>query len=143
MYGPGHYRLCRTVPRHDARRLSRHDESRDALEGRGHHGRVFASGDGRHQGTVAQSGSTEMNPAENNSANATRRTFLKVASAGIALNSTAASYAKVLGANDRIRVGLCGFSERFRDALLPAFHQHSTELNFEFAGLSDIWKLRR
>src|SRR5690348_13490266 len=84
-----------------------------------------------------------MNPIENNFSNATRRTFLKVASAGIALNSTAASYAKILGANDRVRVGLCGFSERFRDALLPAFHEHATELNFEFAGLSDIWKLRR
>src|SRR5260370_15220205 len=72
-----------------------------------------------------------------------RRTFLKFAGAGIALSSTARSYAKILGANDRVRVGLCGFSERFRDALLPAFHQHAAELNFEFAGLSDIWKMRR
>ena len=72
-----------------------------------------------------------------------RRTFLKFTGAGIALNSSAASYAKILGANDRVRVGLCGFSERFRDALLPAYHQHAAELNFEFAGLSDIWKIRR
>jgi predicted dehydrogenase len=72
-----------------------------------------------------------------------RRTFLKLAGAGIALSSTAGSYAKILGANDRVRVGLCGFSERFRDALLPAFHEHAAELNFEFAGLSDIWKMRR
>src|SRR5262244_1825117 len=84
-----------------------------------------------------------MSTPENSSANTTRRTFLKVASAGIALTSTAASYARILGANDRVRVGLCGFSERFRDALLPAFHEHAAELNFEFAGLSDIWKLRR
>jgi predicted dehydrogenase len=84
-----------------------------------------------------------MNTTGNNSTNTTRRTFLKVASTGIALNSTAVSYAKILGANDRVRVGLCGFSERFRDALLPAFHEHATELNFEFAGVSDIWKLRR
>jgi predicted dehydrogenase len=84
-----------------------------------------------------------MNTTGNNSTNTTRRTFLKVASAGIALNSTAVSYAKILGANDRVRVGLCGFSERFRDALLPAFHEHAAELNFEFAGVSDIWKLRR
>ena len=72
-----------------------------------------------------------------------RRTFLKLAGAGIALNSTAASYGRILGANDRVRVGLCGFSERFRDALLPAYQQHAAELNFEFAGLSDIWKMRR
>src|SRR5258706_8520305 len=72
-----------------------------------------------------------------------RRTFLKLAGAGIALSSSAGSYARILGANDRVRVGLCGFSERFRDALLPAFHEHAAELNFEFAGFSDIWKMRR
>lgn len=72
-----------------------------------------------------------------------RRSFLKVVSAGIVLNSTAASYARILGANDRVRVGVIGFSERFRDALLPAFQQHAATMNFEFAGLSDIWKLRR
>jgi predicted dehydrogenase len=72
-----------------------------------------------------------------------RRAFLKFTGTGLALHSSAASYARILGANDRVRVGLCGFSERFRDALLPAYHQHAMELNFEFAGLSDIWKVRR
>ena len=72
-----------------------------------------------------------------------RRAFLKVAGAGLMLNSTAASYARIVGANDRVRVGVIGFSERFRDALLPAFQQHATAMNFAFAGLSDIWKLRR
>ena len=72
-----------------------------------------------------------------------RRTFLKLAGAGIALSSSPASYARILGANDRVRVGVIGFSERFRDALLPAFKQHAAAMNFEFAGLSDIWKLRR
>jgi len=79
----------------------------------------------------------------NETTGSSRRTFLKFAGAGIAMSSTAGSYAKILGANDRVRVGLCGFSERFRDALLPAFHDHAAELNFEFAGLSDIWKMRR
>ena len=79
----------------------------------------------------------------NETTGSSRRTFLKFAGAGIAMSSTAGSYAKILGANDRVRVGLCGFSERFRDALLPAFHEHAAELNFEFAGLSDIWKMRR
>src|SRR5260370_27324954 len=72
-----------------------------------------------------------------------RRSLLKVAGAGVALNSTAASYTRILGANDRVRVGVIGFSERFRDALLPSFQQHAAAMNFEFAGLSDIWKLRR
>src|SRR5262252_4560122 len=78
-----------------------------------------------------------------NSIDNSRRSFLKVAGAGIALHSTAASYAKIVGANNRVRVGLCGFSERFRDALLPAFHLHAAELGFEFAGISDIWSVRR
>jgi predicted dehydrogenase len=72
-----------------------------------------------------------------------RRSFLKIAGAGLVLNSSAASYARILGANDRVRVGVIGFSERFRDALLPAFQQHAATLNFEFSALSDIWKLRR
>src|SRR5258705_1300679 len=72
-----------------------------------------------------------------------RRSFLKAAGAGLVLNSSAASYARILGANDRVRVGVIGFSERFRDALLPSFQQHAAAMNFEFAGLSDIWKLRR
>ncbi len=72
-----------------------------------------------------------------------RRSFLKIAGAGLVLNSSAASYARILGANDRVRVGVIGFSERFRDALLPAFQQHAATLNFELSALSDIWKLRR
>jgi predicted dehydrogenase len=84
-----------------------------------------------------------MSDNEPRMATTSRRSFLKVAGAGILLNSTAASYARILGANDRVRVGVIGFSERFRDALLPSFHQHAAAMNFEFAGLSDIWKLRR
>ena len=72
-----------------------------------------------------------------------RRSFLKIAGAGLVLNSSAASYTRILGANDRVRVGVIGFSERFRDALLPAFQQHAATLNFEFSALGDIWKLRR
>ena len=72
-----------------------------------------------------------------------RRSFLKVVGAGVALHSAAASYTRILGANDRVRVGVIGFSERFRDALLPAFQHHAATMNFEFAGLSDIWELRR
>jgi len=72
-----------------------------------------------------------------------RRSFLKIAGAGLVLNSSAASYTRILGANDRVRVGVIGFSERFRDALLPAFQQHAATLNFAFSALSDIWKLRR
>jgi predicted dehydrogenase len=78
--------------------------------------------------------------------NPTRREFLKVAGAGLAgaaAESSAASYARILGANDRVRVGVVGFSDRLRSALVPAFQAHARELNFELSAVSDIWKRRR
>jgi predicted dehydrogenase len=75
-----------------------------------------------------------------------RREFIKVAGAGIAgvaLASTATSYARILGANDRVGVGVVGFSDRFKSALLPSFNKVAPELNFEFVALSDIWSRRR
>ena len=53
------------------------------------------------------------------------------------------SLGQVLGSNDRIRVGVIGFSDRFRSSLLPAFMANAKELNFEIVAVSDIWKLRR
>src|SRR5260370_19462310 len=55
----------------------------------------------------------------------------------------AASYARILGANDRVRVGIVGFSDRFRQALLPAFKAAGPSLNFEIVAVSDIWNRRR
>jgi predicted dehydrogenase len=75
-----------------------------------------------------------------------RRDFLKVAGAGLAttaLASTATSYARIIGANDRVGVAIVGFSDRFRASLMPAFHKVSDDLNFEFVGVSDIWSMRR
>ncbi len=60
-----------------------------------------------------------------------------------ALAFSAESYARILGANDRVRVGVVGFSDRFRQALFPSFKDHYKELNFEITGLSDIWNRRR
>ena len=70
-----------------------------------------------------------------------RREFLKVAAAAATL--PAARYAKILGANDRVRVGIVGFSDRFRQAHLPAYGQLGKELNFEIVAVSDIWSRRR
>ncbi len=75
-----------------------------------------------------------------------RRRFLKATGAGVAgtaVVSSASSYASILGANDRVRVGLVGFSDRTRDALIPAFLQDAAALNFEIVAVSDIWSLRR
>src|SRR5215813_1450853 len=76
----------------------------------------------------------------------TRRTFLKAAGAGlvgVAFSPKASSYARILGANDRVRVGLVGSSDRARSALIPSFYKHAAELNFEMAAVSDIWSVRR
>src|SRR3989441_13157542 len=73
-----------------------------------------------------------------------RREFMKTAAAGIAAVSIpAASYARILGANDRVRAGIVGFSDRFRQALLPAFKAAGPSLNFEIIAVSDIWNRRR
>jgi predicted dehydrogenase len=77
--------------------------------------------------------------------NNSRREFLKTAGVTLAGATVlpASSYARIAGANDRIRVGVVGFSDRFRSSLLPAFLDHSKELNFEFVAVSDIWDRRR
>ncbi|HYF69336.1 MAG TPA: Gfo/Idh/MocA family oxidoreductase [Ohtaekwangia sp.] len=78
-----------------------------------------------------------------------RRDFIKkatLATAGTYLGAMAfspKSYSRILGANDRINIGVIGFSDRFRQSLLPAFKQHYKELNFDIVAVSDIWKLRR
>jgi predicted dehydrogenase len=79
----------------------------------------------------------------------TRRTFLKesaIAGAGIymgAMGFSAKSYANIIGANDRVRVGVVGYSDRFRQSLLPSFLNHYKELNFDMVAVSDLWKKRR
>lgn len=74
----------------------------------------------------------------------TRRSFLKnTALASGALAFSAKSYARILGANDRVRVGVVGFSDRFKSSLLPPFLSLRKDLNFDIVALSDIWNLRR
>jgi predicted dehydrogenase len=83
---------------------------------------------------------------ENNESNS-RREFIKntaLTTAGIAaLGISARSYGRIIGANDRVNVGIVGFSSRFRSSLFPCFMNHAKELNFEFVGVSDIWNRRR
>ena len=55
----------------------------------------------------------------------------------------AASYARIVGANDRVRVGVVGCGDRMKASLIPSFLEHAKELNFEFAAVSDIWNRRR
>jgi predicted dehydrogenase len=76
----------------------------------------------------------------------TRRKFLEKSGAGVTgavLGSTAASYARILGANDRVRLGLVGYAIRTKADLLPALWPHAKEQNFDITAVSDIWRLRR
>jgi len=78
--------------------------------------------------------------------NNSRRDFIKTAAlgaAGLAISSPASSYARIQGANTRVRVGIVGFSDRCRQALIPSFMMHAKELNFDFVAVSDVWNRRR
>jgi len=73
-----------------------------------------------------------------------RRQFIEKSVAAVAAISwPAASYARIVGANDRVRVGVIGCGDRMKASLIPAFLEHTQELNFEFAAVSDIWNRRR
>lgn len=78
-----------------------------------------------------------------------RRDFIKKTSmAGVAtyigtLGMSAKSYGRIIGANERVNVGVLGFSDRFKDALLPSFLDAYKTTNFDIIGVSDIWKKRR
>ena len=78
-----------------------------------------------------------------------RRQFIRQslkAGAGVYLGTvgmSAASYARIVGANDRVNVGVVGYSDRFRQSLLPSFMNHHKELNFDVIAVSDIWNRRR
>ncbi len=73
-----------------------------------------------------------------------RRAFLKSASAGAAvLGVTAAGYARVVGANDRISIGVIGCGVRGAKAHMPGVHAHSKTINCEIIAVADPWKPRR
>jgi predicted dehydrogenase len=75
-----------------------------------------------------------------------RREFLKTGSLALATTAVswnASSYASIVGANDRVKVGVIGCGDRMKGALIPAFQQYAKEMNFEFVAVSDIWSRRR
>jgi predicted dehydrogenase len=75
-----------------------------------------------------------------------RRDFLKKAAlstAGLAAGFSAKSYGNIMGANDRINVGIVGFSNRAKGSLIPAFLGHADKQNFRITSMSDIWNRRR
>ncbi len=78
-----------------------------------------------------------------------RRNFIKktaIAGGGLVLPNvawSAQSYKRIIGANDRVRVGVVGYSDRHKGAHMPCFMNHYKELNFDIVAVSDIWSKRR
>ena len=78
-----------------------------------------------------------------------RRDFIKktaITTAGVYMGASAfsaKSYRNIIGANDRVRVGVVGFSDRHRSSHMPCFMNHYKELNFDVVAVSDIWNKRR
>ncbi|HTQ66414.1 MAG TPA: Gfo/Idh/MocA family oxidoreductase [Puia sp.] len=78
-----------------------------------------------------------------------RRDFIrKTALAGTAaytgvMGLKAETYRNIIGSNDRIRVGVVGFSDRHKDAHIPSFLKSKDEFNFDIIAVSDIWKKKR
>ena len=72
-----------------------------------------------------------------------RREFVKGA-AGLAgiIAAGAAPSLYAAGANGRVRVACVGYSDRFRQSLLPSFLHHNKELNFDLVAVADLWKKR-
>jgi predicted dehydrogenase len=78
--------------------------------------------------------------------NNNRREFLKAGSAAVAATAVAwnaRSYAQVMGANDRVRVGIVGCGDRMKGGDLPAFQANAKDMNFQIVAVSDIWSRRR
>lgn len=71
-----------------------------------------------------------------------RRTFLASGTGGVAAAALAMpsrSYARVIGANDRINIGVIGCGNRSGD-LMNAMTGFMKEENFTFTALCDVWK---
>jgi len=76
--------------------------------------------------------------------NASRRGFLKAASAGAAAWSFAASsYGRIAGANDRLSIGIIGCGDRGLKAHMPGIHAHAQSQNLQITAVCDPWRVRR
>lgn len=75
-----------------------------------------------------------------------RREFLRVATSATVVASTVAlsaqSYARVVGANDRIRIGIIGCGGRGLGAHFPGIRRYAKAENVEVVALCDPWRLR-
>ena len=78
-----------------------------------------------------------------------RRDFMRLGVAAAALPGILKAQqapAKAAGAyyraNETVRVACVGYSDRFRQSLLPCFKGQMKELNFDMVAVADLWKKR-
>jgi len=74
-----------------------------------------------------------------------RRKFLikSAAASGAAFTLSAASYSRVLGANERISIGIIGCGSRGVDAHMAGVNEHAESQNIEITAVCDPWRIRR
>ncbi|MBN2270598.1 MAG: Gfo/Idh/MocA family oxidoreductase [Sedimentisphaerales bacterium] len=73
-----------------------------------------------------------------------RRKFLRTAAAGsAALAMSATSYSRVVGANDRISIGVIGCGSRGVGAHMAGVNEHAKGQNIEITAVCDPWRVRQ
>jgi len=73
-----------------------------------------------------------------------RRDFLQAAAAGsAALAMSATSYSRVIGANDRISIGIIGCGSRGVGAHMAGVNEHAKTQNIEITAVCDPWRVRQ
>ena len=79
-----------------------------------------------------------------------RRRFIASTAAGAALALSAsasplsaASYRRIIGANDRISIGIIGCGNRGRGAHMAGVNNHATEQNIEITAVCDPYRIHR
>jgi predicted dehydrogenase len=78
------------------------------------------------------------------SAACNRRDFIRNTVIGVTATAiTARCYARVMGANERIRIGLIGCGDRGRNAHMTGIHAHDKAQNAEFVAVADPWRIVR
>jgi predicted dehydrogenase len=73
-----------------------------------------------------------------------RRDFLQAAAAGsAALAMSATSYSRVIGANERISIGVIGCGSRGVGAHMAGVNEHAKSQNIEITAVCDPWRVRQ
>jgi len=73
-----------------------------------------------------------------------RRDFLRVAAGGsAALAMSATSYSRVIGANERISIGIIGCGSRGVGAHMAGVNEHAKTQNIEITAVCDPWRVRQ